>query len=84
MSEILADLVKNCDIFVFGSLACRDSVSQSSLKSLLKFAAYKVFSFNLRIPHYTNERLVNLMNEAVFIKFNDDELFEIVDHLGSK
>ncbi|WP_373517282.1 carbohydrate kinase [Pricia sp.] len=78
------DLVKNADVLVFGSLACRDAVSRSTLKSLLKFARYKVFDVNLRIPHYTIERLTDLMGEANFIKFNDDELYEIADYLGSK
>ena len=76
-------LVKNADVLVFGSLACRDAVSRSTLQSILKFARYKVFDVNLRVPHYTNERLIDLMKEANFIKFNDEELYEIADYLGS-
>lgn len=41
-------LVKNCDVLVFGSLASRDAVTKSTLKSILKFARYKVFDVNLR------------------------------------
>ncbi len=81
---IFADLVKTSNIFVFGSLVCRDEVSRTTLNALLKHARYKVFDANLRIPHYTNKLLVELMMEADFIKFNDDELFEIAVHLGSK
>ncbi|MDT7828440.1 carbohydrate kinase [Pricia sp. S334] len=77
------DLVRNSDVLVFGSLASRDAVSRSTLKSILKFAPYKVFDVNLRVPHYTYERLIDLMEESNFIKFNDEELFEIADYLGS-
>ena len=84
MLDIHRELVKNSDVFIFGSLVCRDEVSRSTLNALLKIAPYKVFDVNLRVPHYTNERLVDLMSEANFIKFNDDELYEVADYLGSK
>ncbi|TDS16801.1 fructokinase [Maribacter caenipelagi] len=77
-------LMHNSDFFVYGSLACRDEVSENTLKSLLKIAAYKVFDVNLRAPYYTYDLLLDLMIEANFIKFNDDELFEVAAHLGSK
>ncbi|SHJ36878.1 carbohydrate kinase family protein [Pseudozobellia thermophila] len=83
-NEYQKALVKASDFFVFGSLACRDSVSRTTLASLLKMAAYKVFDVNLRPPHYTPTLLVDLMEESDFIKFNDDELFEIAGHIGSK
>lgn len=76
-------LVEDSDIFVFGSLVCRDEVSRSTLKGLLKLASYKVFDANLRAPHYTKAILLELMNEADFIKLNDDELYEIAGYLGS-
>ncbi|MDP5230070.1 MAG: PfkB family carbohydrate kinase [Cellulophaga sp.] len=72
------------DIFVFGSLACRDKTSQNTLLRLLKLAKYKVFDVNLRFPHYTKELLINLLNQSNFVKFNDDELFEIGGYLNSK
>jgi fructokinase len=78
------NLVKNSDVFVFGSLVCRDEVSRSTLIHLLDHAPYKVFDVNLRVPHYTYQLLVSLMMKANFIKFNDDELFEIAEYLGSK
>lgn len=76
-------LVENSDVFVFGSLVCRDDVSRSTLKGLLKLAQYKVFDANLRAPHYTKDILLQLMDEADFIKLNDDELYEIAGYLGS-
>lgn len=75
--------VEKCDIFIFGSLVCRDQVSRNSLFELLSKAKYKVLDFNLRPPHYTKDLLCDLINTADFIKFNDDELFEIAEILGS-
>lgn len=76
--------VREADIFIFGSLACRDKISYNTLKKLLEMAKYKVFDVNLRPPHYTGQLLLELMQYSNFIKFNDDELFEIAGYLGSK
>ena len=78
--EISADAkkaVKNSDALVFGSLVCRDETSYNTLLSLINIAKYKIFDVNLRAPFYTIDILIELMNQADFIKFNDDELFEI-------
>ena len=69
--------VNNADVLVFGSLVCRNDTSYKTLLSLLKIAKNKVFDVNLRSPFYTDDILIELMNQADFIKFNDDELFEI-------
>jgi fructokinase len=76
-------VVTNADALVFGSLACRDNTSHQSLLTLLNSAQYKIFDVNLRAPFYTKELLLDLMNKADFIKFNDDELYEISEYLGS-
>ncbi|WP_026811330.1 carbohydrate kinase family protein [Arenibacter latericius] len=77
-------ILKQTDIFIYGSLVCRDSTSRVTLERLLKIAQYKVFDVNLRAPHYTKELLLDLMHHANFIKFNDDELYEVAEYLGSK
>ncbi len=77
------DIVSSSDAVVFGSLVCRDTASYQSLLSLLNVAKYKIFDVNLRAPFYTKELLSDLMNKADFIKFNDDELYEISAYLGS-
>jgi len=69
--------VKNTDAFLFGSLVARNKVSYHSLLELLDIAPFKVFDVNLRKPHYTTEVLLELMQRSDFIKFNDDELFEV-------
>lgn len=76
-------IVKNADVFVFGSLVARDIVSKETLKTLLNYANYKVFDVNLRPPFYTLELLMEFMKIADFIKFNDEELYEISKKIGS-
>ena len=75
--------VRKADVFIFGSLVCRDKISRNTLFDLLEPANYKVFDINLRPPHYQKETLQQLMQKADFIKFNDEELFEIAGMLGS-
>ena len=76
-------IVEEADFLVYGSLASRDAVSRNTLKQLLEVAKFKIFDVNLRVPHYTQKTLIDLLNAANFIKFNDDELFEIAGYLKS-
>jgi fructokinase len=76
-------IVKDADFFVYGSLSSRDSVSRDTLKELLEVAKYKIFDVNLRNPHYTKSNVLDLLNQADFLKFNDDELNEICEDLNS-
>jgi len=84
ISEAIKNSVKNADAFIFGSLICRDEVSRKTLFELLPEAKYRIFDINLRPPYYEKEVLEKLMEQADFIKFNDDELFEIAEMIGSK
>ncbi|MDN3492181.1 carbohydrate kinase family protein [Winogradskyella bathintestinalis] len=83
LTESAKKTTEHADAFVFGSLIARDDVSRHTLYELLKVAKYKIFDVNLRQPYYTISVLNHLMNEADFIKFNDDEIFEIGDMLNS-
>ncbi|WP_225036419.1 carbohydrate kinase family protein [Winogradskyella sp. SM1960] len=84
LTESAMETTELADAFVFGSLIARDDVSRHTLYELLKVASYKIFDVNLRVPYYTIDVLNHLMNEADFIKFNDDEIFEIGEKLNSK
>ena len=84
ISKAIKNSVKNADAFIFGSLICRDEVSRKTLFELLPEAKYRIFDINLRPPYYEKEVLEKLMEQADFIKFNDDELFEIAEMIGSK
>ncbi|MBK0370707.1 carbohydrate kinase family protein [Flavobacterium agrisoli] len=82
--SMVEKMVAEADIFVFGSLSVRDAVSRQTLLQLLQNkSVFKVFDVNLRKPHYSFEILELLMQEADFIKLNDEELLEICRHLGS-
>ena len=70
-------LVKNCSIFVFGSLICRNITSRETLKELLKIAPFKLFDVNLRSPYYNLNLIEELMLSSDFIKFNLEEITEI-------
>jgi len=80
----VTDTVKDADVFFYGSLACRNDISKKTLFSLLESnqSMFKVFDVNLRKPFYNIELLKSLMNEADFIKFNDEEILEIAAALG--
>lgn len=84
---VLNDLVKNVmadvDVLIYGSLICRDAVSQQALEELLQYDVYKVFDVNLRKPFYSYETIQKLMGSANFIKFNDEELLEIASTFDS-
>jgi fructokinase len=82
LEDQLLSLVKKSDAFIFGSLVTRNKQSEDTLKILLNTAVFSVFDANLRPPHYEIEKLKALMKSASFIKFNDDELFEINRKLG--
>lgn len=77
-------LVSNTDAFVFGSLVARDDISKKTLFELIEVSEYNIFDLNLRSPHYTKSLLIHLMDKADFIKFNDEELYEVSAYLGSK
>lgn len=83
LTDEMVKSVENSDAFIFGSLVCRDEVSRNTLYKLLDSATFKIFDINLRPPHYELNVLNTLMQEADFIKFNDEELFEIAAELNS-
>ena len=84
LNEPNKKLISETDIFIFGSLACRNEVSRNSLLCLIRKATFSVFDVNLRKPHYTFDLISKLMHEADFIKLNDEELDEIASELGFK
>jgi len=84
VDEKVMDIVKEADVFFYGSLACRNDMSQKTLFSILDSdnKMFKVFDVNLRKPFYDIQILEQLMNRADFIKFNDEEILEIASEMG--
>ena len=78
----LIKTVSDASVFLFGSLVARDSVAKNTLSELLPYANFKVFDVNLRHPHYDYPLIDELMRQADFIKFNEEELHEISEHFG--
>ena len=83
LTNEIIEKVSASDVFIFGSLICRDETSRSTLYTLLDKAKYKVLDANLRAPYYTIEVLNELMSKADFIKLNEEELWEISRKLES-
>lgn len=75
----LKELVKHSEAFVFGSLSSRNKISGDTLLSMLEHAAYKVFDVNLRMPHYTQELVCDLLGRSDMVKINAAELRIIAD-----
>lgn len=71
------DLVKQAQIFIFGSLISRSPKSKNTLMQLLKVSNFSVFDVNLRPPFYSVELILSLMRQADFVKMNDEELTAI-------
>ncbi len=82
VSAELISLVRNSLCIVYGSLACRNQVSGMSLLKLLEQAPYKIFDVNLRPPHYSQNLVEQLLQQADMVKMNDDELREISGWYG--
>lgn len=78
------DAVKKADAFIYGSLVARSNTSRQTLFELLNNSKFNVFDVNLRPPHYSQKIIESLMQLADFIKFNDDEIFEICANMGCK
>lgn len=74
VSDEMIALVSNSSGIVFGSLACRNQVSKVSLLKLLEQAPYKIFDVNLRPPHYSQDLVALLLQQADMVKMNDEEL----------
>ncbi len=83
LKQIDIDRVKNSDVFIYGSIVCRNQTSRNTLLELLDYASFKVFDVNLRPPFYSYNLLSELMMKADFIKFNDEELELISKNLNS-
>lgn len=66
--------VSEAEVFIYGSLACRNATSRSALLSLLPLAKKRVLDLNLRAPHYTTPVLQELITSTDILKINEEEL----------
>lgn len=78
----LTDVVKQSDLFVYGSLAARSPQTHETLLMLLNVAPRTVFDVNLRPPHYTRQTVEDLLHRANIAKLNEHELIELSGWYG--
>ena len=69
-----AEAVSEATFFIFGSLASRTEHTRNTLQRLLSLANKKVFDINLRPPHYIQEVVETLLQQADIVKMNEYEL----------
>ncbi|MBZ4189950.1 carbohydrate kinase family protein [Niabella beijingensis] len=74
VAEGVPQQVAASGLFVFGSLAARNEHSRKTLFTLLSRATTKIMDINLRPPHFTQDVVEALLNEATMLKLNENEL----------
>mgnify|MGYP003853501519 CR=1 FL=1 len=78
-AEQQIEAVKNCDAFVFGTLAMRNEFTRNALFELLPHATLRVLDVNFRQNYYSQQSVERLFKFAHIIKLNDEELDVICD-----
>src|SRR5690606_483451 len=82
LGEKEIEAVSKADFFVFGSLSTRHHTSYQTLQTLIQEANYKVLDVNLRAPHYTKDRIFELLYYADLVKMNEEEFSFVATWLG--
>ena len=80
----LLNVVRESDLFVYGSLAARSPQTHETLLTLLAVARRKVFDVNLRAPHYNRATVEELLHQADIAKLNEHELGELSGWYGEE
>lgn len=75
-------LVKDSDVFVYGTLSVRSPQSRDTLFELLKDAKLKVFDVNIRPPHLDRATTEYLLQQADIVKVNEHEITTVCDWFG--
>ncbi len=65
--------VEAADLLLYGSLAARNATSRRTLEKLLALAPHTAFDVNLRAPHYDQETIATLLEQANLVKLNEEE-----------
>jgi fructokinase len=75
-------LVKDSNVFVYGTLSVRSQQSRDSLFELLEEARLKVFDVNIRPPHLDRATTEYLLEQADIVKVNEQELDTVCTWFG--
>lgn len=73
---------ETADVFCFGTLAVRSSLSRETLETLLlartpSTGPIRLLDLNLRAPHFSKERVLLCLRSADIIKASEEELEEV-------
>jgi fructokinase len=79
----IENILKDTEVFVFGSLVTRNEVSRKTLNLILDLVPYKVFDVNLREPHYDKAHIESLLHKTDLLKLNVHELYLLADWFGN-
>jgi fructokinase len=66
-------LVQEAEAFVFGSLACRSTISRNSLFELAKLSRRNICDLNIRLNYYNEDLITALLQISNILKINDEE-----------
>jgi fructokinase len=67
------DAVTKAAVVVYGTLAQRDERSRSAIRELIAAARYRVYDPNLREPHVDRDIALTSLQQADFVKLNEEE-----------
>jgi len=70
----LPNNIKHSELLYFGSLCLRNKTSRSALKSLLSLPLKHFVDINLRSPWWDDKVLSLILEQAHWVKLNDEEL----------
>jgi len=73
----LENLARCASAVVFGSLAQRREPSRSTIRSLLRTPALKVFDVNLRPPYISRGIVEHLLHRSDLVKLNNEEMAQL-------
>lgn len=77
LTDELKEAVAQADAICYGSLACRNEESRTTILELLKCAkpgAMKYYDINIRADYFSKDLIEDQLNAATVFKLNDDEL----------
>jgi fructokinase len=77
MNQSALDIIPNCDVIYFGTLAQRSYVSRKTILELLSLIpenCIKVFDVNLRQNYYSKQLINQMLIHTDLLKLNEDEL----------
>jgi len=85
LNDSIIRLSKKLDAVCFGSLAQRNTDSETTIQTILsrlKPGCLRVFDINLRQQYFSKEIILKSLKQSDILKLNDSELPVIADYFG--